>query len=107
MLTRLCRTLDMRSLMIVMTLALGLNATSSLAQIFSVDTFRNAVTTQTGNGSTLSLDGYSFTAELRSVNPNDFTAVQLGYPGSGSPVALATIDPHLFSYQSTLMTDKT
>jgi hypothetical protein len=106
MLIRTSCTLDMRPVVIGLTLCTGLCATAAQAQIFSVDTFRTAEYTQTGNGNSLTLNGYYFSAQLLSVNPNDFSAVQLTYPGPGSPVSLSVIDPRLFQYQSSLFSNQ-
>lgn len=68
---------------------LMLGATSVQASsISSVDFFKQEVLQQTGNGSTTSLVGYFFSADLYTTVPNPYTSVSMSYPGPGSPTTL-------------------
>jgi len=69
-------------------------------EISFVNMFRSASLTQTGDGATLASNGYFFASSLFSTGANDFNAVQLTYPGPGSPVSLAQSSPTIFAYQT-------
>jgi len=75
-------------------------APSAHAGISAVNMFRNDSYLQTGNGNTLSVSGSFFSVGLMSTNPNDFSSVQLTYPGPGSPVNLSQTNPTTFAYQT-------
>lgn len=78
------------------------NYSSGSAQvgISFVDMFRSDAYRQTANGNSLSPIGSFFSSDLVSSNPGDFSAVQMTYPGPGSPVNLAPLSPTLFRYQT-------
>ncbi len=62
--------------------------------------YRSNTYVQTGDGNSLSSGGSFFTLNLTSVNSGDYDTVEASYPGPGSPVALGSISPTLFAYQT-------
>jgi PEP-CTERM motif len=65
-----------------------------------VDSFRNASYEQTGNGNSLTLNGYFFSADLVTNTPNPYASVSLIYPGPGSPANLPQISPTDYGMQT-------
>jgi hypothetical protein len=78
------------------------SATPVKADISFLDMTRNDAYLQTGNGNSLSFTGSFFSVDLNSVNPGDYNAVQLSYPGAGSPQDLTQTSPSTFSFQTGL-----
>jgi hypothetical protein len=76
------------------------------ADILFVGMFRNNESLQTANGNSLSNIGSFFFSGLNSSNPNDFTAVQMGYPGPGSPQALSPTSSTTFGFQTPFLADQ-
>jgi hypothetical protein len=70
------------------------------AGISFVDSFRNNALVQTGNGNTLSPNGSFFSADLTSTGANDYNAVQMIYPGPGSPQSIPQTSATTFHYQT-------
>ena len=70
------------------------------AQVSFVNMFRSDSSLQTGNGNTLTSQGYFFSAGLSSQNAGDFTDASLSYPGPASPVTLSSETPTNFGYQT-------
>ncbi len=70
------------------------------AQVSFVNMFRSDTALQTGNGNTLALQGYYFSATLFSQHAGDFTGGSLAYSGPASPVTLTQSAPTAFSYQT-------
>ncbi len=70
------------------------------AEISFVNMFRSGGFIQNGDGNSLTTTGYFFSTSLTSANANDYTAVQMTYPGQGSPVNLTQTNPSLFTYQT-------
>src|SRR5947208_2808963 len=88
---------------LILTAALGLllgTVGQARAGISFVDMFRNDTFVQTGNGNMITPTGAFFSADLTSTGANDFNAVQLTYPGPGSPVSLPQTSPTLFHFQT-------
>jgi hypothetical protein len=78
------------------------NARDARASISFVDMFRSDVMTQTGNGNSLTTNGYFLSSDLFSTNANDYNAVQMSYPGPSS-VSLTQTSPTVFTYQTGLL----
>src|ERR1041384_3692820 len=76
---------------------LMLGASSARADISFVNMFRSASLTQTGNGNSLTANGYFFSSTLFSSGANDFNSVQMTYPGPGSPVNLGQTSPTTYT----------
>ncbi|MFO0954821.1 MAG: PEP-CTERM sorting domain-containing protein [Isosphaeraceae bacterium] len=70
------------------------------ADISFVSAFRNVSNVQTGNGNTLSAAGAFYSADLTSTTANNYSAVQMVFPGAGSPVALSQTDLTLYHFQT-------
>jgi hypothetical protein len=62
--------------------------------------FRNNVYTQTGNGNSLSFTGSFFSTDLNSTGSNQYTSVQVTYPGPGSPITLTPTSATVLSFQT-------
>jgi hypothetical protein len=81
-------------------------ATASTISVVSMS--RLQLNTQTGNGASLTTDGFQFFSCLSATNP-PFNVVELAYPGIGSPVALPRLPPpfpsstSLYMYSSSLL----
>lgn len=73
------------------------------AQISFVDLFRSQALTQSGNGSSLATSGFFFNSRVFSVNPGDFTAGTITYPGPGSPASMAPADASTLFFGSPLL----
>ena len=89
-----------------MTIALGLigvwgasSARHCQAQISFLTMNRNNTYLQTGD-SAVNYNGSWFASSLNSTNPTDFNSVMMIYPGPGSPVAVPTLSPGAFLYES-------
>ncbi len=76
------------------------------ADISFVGMFRNNAHLQTGDGNAITPTGSFFSAELTSTGANDFSAVQMTYPGPGSPLSLPQVSPTLFFFQTGLLADQ-
>lgn len=94
------RRLGMACLTLTTALWTTLGAAPARAQISFVNLFFTGAASQTGNGNTLTSNGYYFTTTLTSVNPGDFAAATLTYPGPASPVALTPSGPSTLTYFS-------
>lgn len=77
---------------------LGVAAAAVAGEISFADMFRSGFATQTGNDNSVTSPVFGFDTHLYSVNPNDFTAVRLTYPGPGSPVSMTMTDASTFTY---------
>jgi hypothetical protein len=75
-------------------------ASSAQAGISNVYMGRNDSWNQTGDGNTLTSKGSFFSADLFSDSANEYDAVQMTYPGPGSPVVLPQVSPTQFHYQT-------
>lgn len=91
---------------LVVVLFLGAAVQSARADISFVDMFRNGEFLQTGNGNTLTPIGYFFSTRLTSTDANEFSTVQMTYPGPGSPVFLSQVGPTLWQYQTGFLPDQ-
>jgi hypothetical protein len=84
--------------------AMGASLTShAIADGISfVNSFRNNQYVQTGDGNTVAYAASFFTVDLIAVNPGDFAAVALTYPGPASPISLdqQVTPPTDFGYQT-------
>jgi hypothetical protein len=80
--------------------ALALLAAPARADISFVDSFRNVSSLQTGNGNTLTPTGAFYSADLASTTANNYSSVQMTYPGPGSPVNLPQTGPTLYHFQT-------
>ncbi|MCW3097583.1 MAG: hypothetical protein JWL77_3201 [Chthonomonadaceae bacterium] len=92
--------LGMACLPLTAALLTAASAPSAHAQISFVNMFRNVSATQTGNGNTLASTGAFFSTSLTSVNPGDFSAVTMTYPGPGSPTSLPQTSATSFTLQT-------
>lgn len=81
---------------LLLLLAVAMPATAG--NISFVDMFRSGFATQTGNGNSVTSPQFGFDTHLYSAGANDFTAVQLTYPGPGSPVSMTMTDPTTWDY---------
>ena len=90
-------------------LALLTLTSAAEAQISFVNMFRSNSFSQTGNGNSLSLNGYFFSVDLNSVNPGDFTTGTVTGPGPTTPVALTLTpgNPTNLGYQTGFFPNKT
>ena len=90
-------------------LALLTLTSAAEAQISFVNMFRSNSFSQTGNGNSLSLNGYFFSVDLNSVNPGDFTTGTVTGPGPTTPLALtlAPGNPTDLGYQTGFFPSKT
>jgi hypothetical protein len=72
--------------------------TAHATSISFLDTFRNVVFAQTGNGNTLSSNGAFYSSDLNATTAGAYSSVSMTFPGPGSPVSLpqqgATTDYH-------------
>jgi hypothetical protein len=78
----------------------SLASPSARADISFVDSFRNVGSRQTGDGNTLTPNGAFFSAELVSTVSDNYTSVQMTYPGPGSPVSLSQVSPNVYLFQT-------
>jgi hypothetical protein len=81
-------------------IALALCTASARADISFVDAFRNVANLQTGDGNTLSANGAFYSADLNATTANNYSAVQMTYPGPGSPVSLTQTTPTVYHFQT-------
>src|SRR3954471_22354934 len=72
------------------------------AGISFVDMFRSEFNTQTGDGNTLTTQGFRFDSHLFSTGANDFSTVQLTIPGSTTPLNMTQTNPTTFAFGSQL-----
>jgi hypothetical protein len=77
-------------------------ASDARAGISFVDMFRSEFLTQTGDGNSLTTQGFRFDSHLFSTGDNDYSAVQLTVPGSATPLDMSQTDPKTFAYGSSL-----
>jgi hypothetical protein len=70
------------------------------ADISFLNMFRTNTFTQTANGNSLTPGGSFFSASLFPASPNEFTSVQMTYPGPGSPDNLPAFTPTEYRFQT-------
>jgi hypothetical protein len=66
--------------------------------IAQVDIFKNQVFTQTSGAAPTTPSSFFANIELDSVNPGDFDAVSVLFPGAGSPTSLTMFGPAFWGY---------
>jgi hypothetical protein len=66
--------------------------------IAQVDIFKNQVFTQTSGAAPTAPSGFFANIELDSVDPGDFDAVGVSYPGPDSPTSLTLFGPAFWGY---------
>lgn len=66
--------------------------------ISQVDIFKNQVFTQTSGAAPTAPSGFFANIELDSVDPGDFDAVSVSYPGPDSPTSLTQFGPAFWGY---------
>jgi hypothetical protein len=81
-------------------LLLLLAPTVRASEISFLNSFKNLSNEQTGNGNTLTLNGYFYSADLNTIDPNPYTSATLTYPGPGSPMNLPQINPTDYGIQT-------
>lgn len=92
--------LNGRTLFLTMSALLVCGASTARGSILFLDSFMNGAYEQTGNGNTLALNGYFYSADLNAATANAYTSASLAYPGSGSPVTLAQSTTTDYHYQT-------
>jgi PEP-CTERM motif len=66
--------------------------------ISEIDIFKNQVFTQTSGAAPTTPSSFFANIELDSVNPGDFDAVSVSYPGPASPTSLTLFGPAFWGY---------
>jgi uncharacterized protein (TIGR03382 family) len=74
--------------------------TSARADISFVNMFRTDTLTQVADGNSLTQGGSFLSAALFPTSPSEYAAVQLTYPGPGSPVNLPAFTPNEYRFQT-------
>lgn len=72
------------------------------AGISFVDQFRSRFSTQTGDGPTLTENGYNFATRLYASAPNFYTAVTMSGPVAGATLAVDPSNPTVYAFSSSL-----
>ncbi|MEX2318125.1 MAG: PEP-CTERM sorting domain-containing protein [Pirellulales bacterium] len=75
-------------------------ATPARADISIVNMFRNNTFTQVANGNSLTTGPSFFSASLFPTSPSEYNAVQMIYPGPGSPVNVPAFIPSEYRFQT-------
>jgi hypothetical protein len=68
------------------------------SNISEIDLFKNQVFTQTSGVAPLTPTSFFANIELNSLNPGDFDAVSVSYPGPASPTSLTLLGPSFWGY---------
>lgn len=89
-----------RALILAVSALLVCGASTAQASILLLDSFMNGSYEQTGNGNTLALNGYFYSADLNAATANSYTSASMSYPGPGSPVNLPQSTTTDYHYQT-------
>jgi hypothetical protein len=84
--------------LLCVTVACAVPAPMMASSIAEIDIFKNQVFTQTSGAAPTTPTGFFADIELNSVNPGDFDAVSVSYPGPASPTSLTLAGPSFWGY---------